>query len=249
MKHVYEGYATGFQPSLVIYNFLDDTEGFIGYLPSDNSIYVVFRGSVDIRNWITNLSVDKTNWKTYPDCDCQVHEGFYDAEQAVFPAVLAEVKRLKGLHSTAAVKTTGHSLGAAMALLTGLDLIKNGINTQMYNFGQPRVGTEKFSAYVKNVWPEHWRIVHHQDMVPHNPSSGELLHFWHTCTERYEDSAGMHECTNTCEDPKCAAQWGPLQLNIEDHLKYMGVCMGTLCGNCGSSVEEEEPIQEATFLQ
>jgi len=48
MKHVYEGYATGFVPSYVIYNFLDDTEGFIGYLPSDNSIYFSSLGSASL---------------------------------------------------------------------------------------------------------------------------------------------------------------------------------------------------------
>ncbi len=52
-------------------------------------------------------------------------------------------------------------MGGALALLTALDLIKNGIKTQMYNFGQPRVGTHKFSEFVKKIWPEHWRIVHH----------------------------------------------------------------------------------------
>jgi hypothetical protein len=49
------GAATGFILKSVIYDILDDTNGFIGYLPSDNSIYVVFRGSESILNWITNL--------------------------------------------------------------------------------------------------------------------------------------------------------------------------------------------------
>jgi hypothetical protein len=50
------GYAaTGFQVTSIIYDVLDDTNGYIGYLPSDNSIYVVFRGSESILNWITNL--------------------------------------------------------------------------------------------------------------------------------------------------------------------------------------------------
>ena len=55
MTHVYFGAATGFIPSLTIYNPAEDVEGFIGYLPSDNSIYVVFRGSISIKNWITDL--------------------------------------------------------------------------------------------------------------------------------------------------------------------------------------------------
>jgi predicted lipase len=228
----------------VIYNWSDDTEGFIGYLPSDNSIYVAFRGSEDLRNWFTNLSIDKEKYTSFPDCDCQVHSGFYSAEQKVLPDVLAEVARLKNLYPSASVKTTGHSLGAAMALLTGLDLIKAGYKVGMYNFGQPRVGNQKFSNYVLTLWPEHWRVIHHQDIVPHNPSSGILMDYWHTCTERYEDKDGsMKACTNTCEDPTCAAQWEPWRLSIDDHLVYLGMCMGTGCDShklCGAP---------ATFLQ
>lgn len=44
----------------VIYNPLKDTEGYVGYLPSDQSIYVVFRGSSSILNWVTNLNTDKS---------------------------------------------------------------------------------------------------------------------------------------------------------------------------------------------
>lgn len=53
---------------------------------------------------------------------------------------MTEVTRLKALYPEYQVKTTGHSLGGALALLTQLDLIKAGFNTQMINFGQPRVG-------------------------------------------------------------------------------------------------------------
>jgi hypothetical protein len=78
-------------------------------------------------------------------------------------------------------------------------------------------------------------------MVPHVPSSMDIytFNFWHTCGERYEDSDGtMHECNNTCEDPKCAAQWPVFMHSIEDHLKYMGMCMGPYCGTCAKIPEE-----------
>ena len=159
--------------------------------------------------------------------------------------MLKEVQRLKGIHTSAAVKVTGHSLGAAMALLTGLDLIHSGIPTQMINFGQPRVGTDDFSAFVKTIWPEHWRVIHHRDMVPHNPASGIVLRFWHTCSERYEDKDHvMHACNNTCEDPTCAASVPVIELDITDHLNYLGKCMGIGCGNC-----RQNDLVPETFLQ
>lgn len=52
--------------------------GYVGYLPSDKSINVVFRGSSSIQNWITDLSTTKTAYNGY--CcgkSCQVHKGFY----------------------------------------------------------------------------------------------------------------------------------------------------------------------------
>jgi len=96
--------------------------GFVGYLPSDKSIYVVFRGSSSIRNWITNLDAYKTPYTSYPACNCEVHKGFYNAEQIVIGGIISEVKRLKSIStlSSYSVKTTGHSLGAALAQLTAM---------------------------------------------------------------------------------------------------------------------------------
>jgi predicted lipase len=78
---------------------------------------------------MTDLNSSKTKWKSYPECStltnkCEVHEGFYESEQKVFPSVLAEVRRLKAQFPAYSVKTSGHSLGAALAYLTQLDLIK-----------------------------------------------------------------------------------------------------------------------------
>ena len=135
MEHTYGGPATGFVATKALYHFLDDTEGYVGYLPSDSSIYVVFRGSLSLSNFITDLNIDKVKYKTRPECDCQVHEGFYNGTLSVFADVLAEVKRLRTLFPTFQVKTTGHSLGGALAQLTAMELINAGNHTTMINFG------------------------------------------------------------------------------------------------------------------
>ena len=52
------------------------------------------------------------------------------------PTVLAEVERLQSIYPDYAVRTTGHSLGAALTHLTSMMLIKNGIEIEsMINFG------------------------------------------------------------------------------------------------------------------
>lgn len=135
MEHKYGGPATGFVATKALYHLLDDTEGFVGYLPSDSSIYVVFRGSLSLSNFISDLNIDKVTYKTRLDCKCQVHEGFYNSTLSVFADVLAEVQRLKKLYPTYKVKTSGHSLGGAVAQLTAMELINAGIATTMINFG------------------------------------------------------------------------------------------------------------------
>ena len=62
MTHVYEGTVAGFLPTLTIYNPSEDVEGFLGYLPSDNSIYVVFKGSTSIENFLYDLDLFKSNY-------------------------------------------------------------------------------------------------------------------------------------------------------------------------------------------
>jgi hypothetical protein len=75
-SHVFEGAAAGFVVTKTLYDKPTDTEGYVGYLPSDNSIYVVFRGSSSIKNWISNLEFTVANYRKWPDCGCFVHAGF-----------------------------------------------------------------------------------------------------------------------------------------------------------------------------
>jgi predicted lipase len=77
--------------------------------------------------------------------------------------VLAEVQRLQALYPTYAVKTTGHSLGASLALLTQMSLIKDGFNVTMVNFGQPRSGDKTFAAFVTSTTHDSYRVTHYKD--------------------------------------------------------------------------------------
>lgn len=55
--------------------------GFTGFATKRNAIFVVFRGSQDIKNWIVNIGAGQS---TYPGCDgCKVHSGFYAAFKTI----------------------------------------------------------------------------------------------------------------------------------------------------------------------
>lgn len=124
--HNWTGVIADFELTHIIYDKHHDTNGFVGVLPSDHSIYVVFRGSESLYNWMANLNADKDKYTVWPECGCKVHSGFQNCTNAVNGEVLAEVKRLAELYPTYAIKTTGHSLGAALAQLTAMMLVKNG---------------------------------------------------------------------------------------------------------------------------
>lgn len=78
-------------------------------MPSQSAIYVVFRGSTSIEDWIGNIDVIKSD---YPKCDdCSVHKGFYDAQKTVSAFVIAAVNELRAEFPAYTIITTGHSLG------------------------------------------------------------------------------------------------------------------------------------------
>lgn len=140
-SHEFKGPIKGFVVTDIISDW-KDTEGYIGYLPSDRSIFVTIRGTSSVRNVITDgrLFV-QTNYTAAPECNCQVHKGFFEAEQTVFPQILEAVQKLQSQFPDYDVKLSGHSYGASLVHLIALDLIKYNVKVkQVYNFGQPKTG-------------------------------------------------------------------------------------------------------------
>lgn len=221
-SHTFLGPTTGFVVTDVISPFLSDVEGYVGYLPSDSSIYVAFRGTEDVRNWIVDFRTLKTDYTSFPECQCQVHKGFYQAEQKLIGSVIKAVKTQHLLFPSYNVKVTGHSLGAAIAQLAAMDLVKEGYAVSIYTFGQPRVGTKEFSSFA-NSKLETWRVVHDADTVPHVPFE-KGMDYYHTCTEEFEDKNGnLRTCDSSCEDPTCADQYEFSQTSTKDHTVYLGL--------------------------
>lgn len=230
MTRTFMGPTTGFVTTSVIYDAYSDTTGFIGYLPSDQTIFVVFRGTTSVKNTITDIDAFKTDYVSYPECNCQVHEGFYKAEQRVIEQVIRDVKALQAMETLQGygVVVSGHSLGAAVAHLTAMDLIKNGIDCSCINFGMPRTGTAEYSSFSSQQL-QTLRYTHYQDIVPHVPFE-EVMTFHHVCTEMYEDESGAVKfCDSTCEDQSCADQWDLRETNGDDHCMYLGLAICS-CG-------------------
>ena len=114
---------------------------------------LVFRGTSDLRDWLTNLRVAPVPWSR----GGRVHEGFARGLQHVFDEVEAE---LTGLSLPTFV--TGHSLGGALATLAA----SRHAFAAAYTFGAPRVGDGDFWSTLR--CPLH-RVVNGRDLVPTLP--------------------------------------------------------------------------------
>ena len=103
-----------------------------------NTVFIVFQGSKEKEDWLTNLTVGR---KTLPYSNILAHRGFVNATEAFIDAVNSTLnsstdQRLKDLISLAFHQPlsdlnyviTGHSLGGAIATLTGAYLHSQGID-------------------------------------------------------------------------------------------------------------------------
>lgn len=213
--------AKGFQIIDIIHDFATDVNGYIGVLSSQKTIYIVFRGSQSIRNWIEDFEVKQVDYSTFPECQCKVHKGFYNSAKNVIDDILLSIENLKSKYDYEII-VTGHSYGSAVAQFIAMELSAKRIDTTVYNFGQPRIGDGEFAIFV-NTKILLWRIVHNRDIVPHIPTT-KGFNYYHACGEVFEDEQNhIRFCSDIdCEDISCSRQYKIKDTNIKDHMIYLG---------------------------
>lgn len=223
LTHTYLGSSLGFQPSHVLVDNYTDTHGFVGVMKDKKAVFVVFRGSYTISNWISDIDGLLVY---YDKCRlCFVHRGFYMAYQAVASQVLVAVADLLKRNPSYKVIVTGHSLGGALATLAAADILQHGTapaaDLQLVTFGSPRVGNEYFSSSL-TASLQALRWTHAKDPVPHLPPQDQS--YRHVGQEVYEDERGaLRDCAST-EDPSCSNQW--YLTDAADHMLYNGLKIG-----------------------
>jgi predicted lipase len=123
----------------------------MGFDASTNSIITAFRGTTNIRNLVEDFNFLKTSYDR-PNCnDCKVHEGFLATYESISEQVLAYLPTLVSLHPDATIVVTGHSLGAAQAMLGAIDQQLQGHDVHFYSYGSPRVGEINWSNYFDSM--------------------------------------------------------------------------------------------------
>lgn len=216
----------------------DGEQVIFGYNRDYGALFVAFRGSSNIHNWLDNIQF--SHIQPYVDKSISVEKGFYTLFNTLRPDVYDIIKPLSDYYETRNIIVTGHSLGGALATLFTFD---NYLSEFPYSynihslvtFGSPRVGNHefvnKFATF--NVYSR--RVTHYRDIVPHVPEN--MLGYYHIPNEIWynEHNNNLSYCDDNRypypEDPTCSDSCSPTHCtSTSDHLNYMNVTMGS--GGC-----------------
>jgi hypothetical protein len=144
-----------------------DIFGLMGQNPITGTAFISFRGSSDFADWLANIHAVPTEYLPLAGFG-EVAAGF----QAVYETVRNSVAA--NLATAAAgcgnVLITGHSLGAAVAVLAAPDVYRamppNVIEPRLITFAGPRVGLPDFVAAFNALIESCFRVVNFLDIVP-----------------------------------------------------------------------------------
>lgn len=159
------------------------TEGYVAWKQGFG--LVAFRGTEadSIQDIITDAQFAFADWD---NLDEQVHKGFKDSLDLVWPQLMTAIKPL----ADRPVWFTGHSLGGALATLAADRLVRErtreglGELGGVYTFGSPLVGDRRFvDGFNSRVGNRSFRFVNDQDAVTRVPLP--LVGYRHVNTEHF----------------------------------------------------------------
>ncbi|XP_077234743.1 alpha/beta-Hydrolases superfamily protein [Tasmannia lanceolata] len=146
-------------------------------------VVIAYRGTVTCLEWLENLRSMLTPLpSTSSDCGGpMVESGFWslftsgdDTCPSLRDSVREEVARLLEEYrgEPLSITVTGHSLGAALAILTAHDIkttFRHGPPVTVVSFGGPRVGNGSFRRHLDRLGSKVLRIVNTNDVVTKVP--------------------------------------------------------------------------------
>jgi hypothetical protein len=123
---------------------------------------------------------------------------------------------------------TGHSMGGALSSLMAAYLVQMkytlNTNVKLMTFGEPRNGHKDFANRFPELVPWAYRVVHHNDLVPH--SIPEALGYQHHRNEIwYNNTMEVNDPFIECDEPeskKCSDSVPANEWSVFDHGAYFG---------------------------
>lgn len=193
----------------------------VGVDVSIKSIVVVFRGSNNIKNFLTDAMILKTNYEKHLCKKCELHSGFFTSYRKLTDKGLEKViAAAVSEHPDYGLLFTGHSLGGAVALIAAVKFNEqySGKAVKVYTFGQPRVGDTDYAKYVESKITNFFRVVHKKDLVPHKPAY--LTFYRHSGFEVwYKDGmkGNYHFCKGDSDDCSNSIGRSTFSFSVSDH--------------------------------
>ncbi|KAM7508852.1 hypothetical protein LguiA_019305 [Lonicera macranthoides] len=146
-------------------------------------VVIAYRGTATCLEWLENLRATLTpmSGSSHDDSNPMVESGFlslYNSGSKYGPSlkdlVKEEVNRILQMYGNEplSLTITGHSLGAALAILTAYDIkstFKNAPLVTVMSFGGPRVGNRSFRQNLENQGTKVLRIVNSDDLITKVP--------------------------------------------------------------------------------
>ncbi|MBT8146880.1 MAG: lipase family protein [Gammaproteobacteria bacterium] len=129
---------------------------------------IVFCGTNAVSDWKMNIQTLQADFLG----EARVHKGFKQCIESLAEELRELTTPEEGL------LLAGHSLGAALASLTAVQLSRQRLPVQAcYSFGSPRVGNQKFVELMKGA--RIYRLVNNCDIVTAVPRSLGLAEYAH----------------------------------------------------------------------
>ncbi len=169
--------AGGFESQLPPYVSFVTKIGTNGYLYklNDNKYIIAYRGTMSGEDIITDIEFSQMPMNgngiaSTNNNPILVHRGFYklwEAQKEQISSIASVIRNAETIY------ITGHSLGAASAALTALELsqLVPKSNMFLYLFAPPRTGNDAFTESLNNNVPHNWAIINQCDEVCSLPVS------------------------------------------------------------------------------
>jgi predicted lipase len=156
--------------------------GFV--LTSKTKNIIVFRGTQRIEEWFYNFYARQRDYHNPASGEYfgKIHKGFIANYDSIIDPIPREIT--KKLDPSIPCYITGHSLGAALAVIASVDLASNipalKPQIQLYTYAGSRIGNPTFAQIHTKYIPNHYRVVNLADVLPLLPPlkspGGEYIH-------------------------------------------------------------------------
>lgn len=135
-----------------------------GYLAIDHvkkEKYVVYRGTFDIGDVYTDIQLAQSPYlvtaSMFDSTDnlcqgCTIHDGFNKAYNETMGIIGDKLTEHLTNNSDYKLVVAGHSLGAAIAVISATSMKVKGFDPYLFTYGQPRIGNANFAEFVSKQW-------------------------------------------------------------------------------------------------